>query len=166
MRLTLPRRAISAAVRASMRAAEDRTLAQTKKMAQDTLAYAAKVSPQWTGTFAANWRLAINKSRPGNSNNEVATDAEREVPQASERDSVAVNTAINSSGSRLSRLKVGDRIYLSTVARNQDGDEYHWDVEGGLIRFRKDNPTARANKGRILELAKAHLRAQYAGKIR
>lgn len=166
MRLTMPRKAISEAVRASMRAAEDRTLTETKKMAQATLAFAAKVSPQWTGTFAANWRLSINKARPGNSNDEVARDYEREFPQASERDPVAVNTAINSSGAKLSGLKLGDRIYLSTVARNQDGEEYHWDVEGGLIRFRKDNPTARANKGRILELAKAYLKARYVGKIR
>lgn len=166
MRLTMPRRAVSEAVRASMRAAEDRTLAQTKKMAQDTLAFAAKVSPQWTGTFAANWRLSINRARPGNSSDEVASDAEREFPQASERDSVAVNTAINSAGSKLSGLKLGDRIYLSTVARNQDGSEYHWDVEGGLIRFRRDNPTAKANKGRILELARLYLRARNVGKLR
>lgn len=79
---------------------------------------------------------------------------------------VAVRTAINSPGSKLSGLRLGDRIYLSTRARNEDGEEYHWDVEGGLIRFRKQNPTARANKGRILELAKLYLKARNAGRLK
>lgn len=166
MRLTFPRKAVAEAVRASMRAAENRTLSATKKMAQDTLAFAAKKSPQWTGTFAANWRLSINRARPGNSSDEVARDFEREFPDAKEGDMVAVRTATNSPGSKLSGLRLGDRIYLSTRARNEDGEEYHWDVEGGLIRFRKQNPTARANKGRILELAKLYLKARNAGKLK
>lgn len=166
MRLTLPRKAIAAQVHATMVAAAARTLAETKRMAYDTLMFAAKHSPQWTGTYAANWRLSINKPRPGNNVDEVATDAEREHPQSREGGLVAVRTVANSPGSKLSGLKLGDRIFLSTRAANADGEEYHWDVEGGLIRFREDNPTARANKGRILELARLNLKARNAGKLR
>ena len=166
MRITFPRKAIAASIRASLAKAEARTLRDVKKMARDTLEYAARVSPQWTGTFAANWRLSINRPRPGNSSDTVARKLDRVTPRYQEGDQWAINKATGSSGAALSGLRLGKAIYLSTRATNSDGDEYHWDVEGGLIRFRKDNPTARANKGRILELAKVHLRAQYAGKIR
>lgn len=166
MRITFPRKAIAASIRASLSKAEATTLKNVKKMAKDTLEYAARVSPQWTGTFAANWRLSIDRPRPGNSADTVARKIDRVIPIYEEGDQWAINKATGSSGAALSGLHLGQAIYLSTRATNSDGDEYHWDVEAGRIRFRKDNPTARANKGRILELAKAHLRAQYAGKIR
>ncbi len=166
MRITFPRKAIAASIRAGLAKAEARTLRDVKKMARDTLEYAARVSPQWTGTFAANWRLSIDKPRPGNSADTVARQTDRVTPRYGEGDQWSINKAASSSGAALSGLHLGQAIYLSTRATNSDGESYHWDVEGGLIRFRKDNPTARANKGRILELAKAHLRAQYAGKIR
>lgn len=166
MRITFPRKAIAASIRVGLAKAETRTLRDIRKMAQDTLEYAARVSPQWTGTFAANWRLSIGRPRPGNSADVVAREFDRVTPKYSEGDQWAINKATSSSGAALSGLQLGQAIYLSTRAANSDGEEYHWDVEGGLIRFREDNPTARANGGRILELAKAYLKARYAGKIR
>lgn len=165
MRLTFGKK-ISEMVKGSMVAAKDRTLADTKRMAQDTLEYAAKISPQYSGTFASNWRLSINVPRAGTHEKPYNYWTPRPGSPEQEGSQPAVSKAMSSPGVKLSGLKLGDRIYLATAAYSADGEQYHWDIEGGLVRFRADNPTARFSKGQILELARQHLKALNAGKLR
>lgn len=166
MRITFGRK-MSDMLKVVIEKAEDMTLAETKAMARDTLAYASKISPQFTGTFASNWRLSINREATTGFRARVGRKRQGPSdPAKQEGDEPAVGLASNSIGSKLSGLKLGDSIYLAVRAVGEDGQEYHWDIESGRINFRSVNPTAKRSKGQIRELARQYLRAKYAGKIR
>lgn len=157
---------------------EKASLNQAKKIMQDALWFAAAHSPQHSGTFASNWRLGINKPRVGDTkSNALAQHGERYTyhlagdrwetgkstyKRKKEGDPEAITKATGSLGSKLTTLKMGDRIYLSTIAINSDtGENYTWEVEDGKIKFREANPSARAWKGKISKKTSSYIRNKY-----
>lgn len=161
MRLTL-RKKFSDMLAASMVAAEKRTLRMSKDVATFALAYAATTSPQYSGTFASNWRLSINSPKPGLSRAGLSRGQEALSDPFQEGDSLAVGKAVNSSGSKLSQLRLGDRVFLSTSATNDEGEQYSFDIEQGVMRFRSVNPSG----GKVLERTQQQLKVQFAGALK
>ena len=134
-------------------AAKTMTLAATKDIAREALYYAVMTSPQSSGTYAANWRLSIGSPRPGNIRKRLSSGQEITNDPYQEGDTPAVTEAINSRGSRLSGLKLREKVYLSTRALNESGEDYTWDIEAGFMKFRPVNRSG----GRVLARTMDHL---------
>ena len=126
-----------------------------KSAAAAALKEAAMTTPQYSGDLAANWRLSINRARPG------TASAGTTGSPAYEGHPAAVVEAINSPGAKLSALRVGDTVYLSTWgehkneigsdgARDSYTEGYAGLVEREQITFRNVNPS----RGHILARAR------------
>lgn len=179
MKITFSKR-FSDTLHTYMKSAEKRTLDRTREMARYALMWAAEHSPQYTGTYASNWRLSVERSTPGNNKRKTQKWVPRVGKQNQnlerwqriigdayqEGDNPAVTRAVNSLGNKLSTLRLGQRVFLATSATNEDGEHYEWDIEAGLIRFRAVNPTARENKGKVLQKAIQAMKARYQGAIK
>lgn len=145
--------------RKHLKAVETRTLDHTREIAQAALDVAARTSPQKTGRFASNWRLAIGQPKANNYRPAVSRGQRATNSWFQEGDDPAVSRALNGLGSKLSGLRLGDKVFLSTAAVNPEtGDNYAWDIEAGIMRFRSVNPSG----GRVLvrALAAARKRAR------
>lgn len=127
-----------------------------KAAADAALREAASTTPQYSGDLASNWRLSINRARPGRASAGLQGGA-----PLYEGHPAAVHEAINSPGARLSGLRVGDTVYLSTFgehvnvvdnagARDTYTEAYAGLVEREQITFRSVNPS----RGHILARAR------------
>jgi hypothetical protein len=125
------------------------------------LEYAARTSPQYTGTYASNWRLSIGSPKPGNN------DWHGKDFGLSEGDPQAVNEAINARGNKLSGLRAGEAVFLSTRGINKaEGEDYTWDIEANIMKFRDVNPSKGAVVARTVKEMGKYIKEARALKIR
>lgn len=123
---------------------------KTREAAYAGLETAAETSPQFSGTFASNWRLSIGSPRPGKNRYSATPDTAEE-----EGNLWAVDQATGSPGARLSGLHIGGTVFLSTQA--QHSEQYAWKVENNMINFRDVNPSG----GRVLMRARDAIRLRF-----
>ena len=149
------------ALAASLTRTSEYALTKVKVVMYRALDYAARTSPQYTGTYASNWRLSIGAPKPGNN------DWHGKDFGLSEGDSQAVNEAINARGNKLSGLRAGQRVFLSTRGFNKvEGEDYTWDIEANIMKFREVNPSKGAVVARTIVQMKRYIQEVKAAKIR
>ena len=149
------------ALAASLTRTSEYALTKVKVVMYRALDYAARTSPQYTGTYASNWRLSIGAPKPGNN------DWHGKDFGLSEGDPQAVNEAINARGNKLSGLRAGQRVFLSTRGFNKvEGEDYTWDIEANIMKFREVNPSKGAVVARTIVQMKRYIQEVKAAKIR
>ena len=149
------------ALAASLTRTSEYALTKVKAVMYRALDYAARTSPQYTGTYASNWRLSIGAPKPGNN------DWHGKDFGLSEGDSQAVNEAINARGNKLSGLRAGQKVFLSTRGFNKvEGEDYTWDIEANIMKFREVNPSKGAVVARTIVQMKRYIQEVKAAKIR
>ena len=149
------------ALAASLTRTSEYALTKIKVVMYRALDYAARTSPQYTGTYASNWRLSIGAPKPGNN------DWHGKDFGLSEGDPQAVNEAINARGNKLSGLRVGQKVLLSTRGFNKvEGEDYTWDIEANIMKFRDVNPSKGAVVARTIIQMKRYIQEVKAAKIR
>ena len=149
------------AIAASLTRTTEYALTKIKAVMYRALEYAARTSPQYSGTYASNWRLSIGAPKPGNN------DWHDKDFGLSEGDSRVVNEAINARGNKLSGLRMGQKVFLSTRGFNkEDGEDYTWDIESNIMRFRDVNPSKGAVVARTVSQMQRYIREVKAMKIR
>ena len=149
------------ALAAALTRTSEYALTKVKVVMYRALDYAARTSPQYTGTYASNWRLSIGAPRPGNN------DWHGKDFGLSEGDSQAVNEAINARGNKLSGLRAGQKVFLSTRGLNKtEGEDYTWDIEANIMKFRDVNPSKGAVVARTIIQMQRYIQEVKATKIR
>ena len=149
------------ALAASLTRTSEYALTKVKAVMYRALDYAARTSPQYTGTYASNWRLSIGAPKPGNN------DWHGKDFGLSEGDPQAVNEAINARGNKLSGLRTGQKVFLSTRGLNKtEGEDYTWDIEANIMKFRDVNPSKGAVVARTIIQMKRYIQEVKATKIR
>lgn len=149
------------ALAASLTRTSEYAMTKVKAVMYRALDYAARTSPQYTGTYASNWRLSIGAPKPGNN------DWHGKDFGLSEGDSQAVNEAINARGNKLSGLRAGQKVFLSTRGFNKvEGEDYTWDIEVNIMKFRDVNPSKGAVVARTVSQMKRYIQEVKATKIR
>lgn len=149
------------ALAASLTRTSEYALTKVKVVMYRALDYAARTSPQYTGTYASNWRLSIGAPKPGNN------DWHGKDFGLSEGDPQAVNEAINARGNKLSGLRAGQKVFLSTRGLNKtEGEDYTWDIEANIMKFRDVNPSKGAVVARTIIQMKRYIQEVKAAKIR
>lgn len=149
------------ALAAALTRTTEYALTKVKTVMYRALDYAARTSPQYTGTYASNWRLSIGAPKPGNN------DWHGKDFGLSEGDSQAVNEAINARGNKLSGLKAGQKVFLSTRGFNKvEGEDYTWDIEANIMKFREVNPSKGAVVARTIVQMRRYIQEVKAAKIR
>lgn len=149
------------ALAAALTRTTEYALTKVKTVMYRALDYAARTSPQYTGTYASNWRLSIGAPKPGNN------DWHGKDFGLSEGDSQAVNEAINARGNKLSGLRAGQKVFLSTRGFNKvEGEDYTWDIEANIMKFREVNPSKGAVVARTIVQMRRYIQEVKAAKIR
>lgn len=149
------------ALAASLTRTSEYALTKVKVVMYRALDYAARTSPQYTGTYASNWRLSIGAPKPGDN------DWHGKDFGLSEGDPQAVNEAINARGNKLSGLRAGQKVFLSTRGLNKtEGEDYTWDIEANIMKFRDVNPSKGAVVARTIIQMKRYIQEVKAAKIR
>lgn len=149
------------AITAALTKSKDLALTKVKMVMYRALEYAARTSPQYSGTYASNWRLSIGAPKPGNNDRH---DTDRDLSEGS---SSAVNEALNARGNKLSALRLGQAVFLSTRGINKGiGEDYTWDIEANIMKFRDVNPSGGAVVARTVKEIKKYIREVKAMKIR
>jgi len=149
------------ALAAALEKSKELTLSRVKLVMYRALEYAARTSPQYSGTYASNWRLSIGTPKPGNN------DWHGKDWGLREGDPHAVNEAINARGNKLSALRSGQAVFLSTRGLNkEEGEDYTWDIEANLMKFRDVNPSRGAVVARTVSQMQRYIREVKAMKIR
>lgn len=95
------------------------------------------LSPQYSGDFAANWRMSVNKIdttfQPG-----VFPEMQFPADAPFQRgDAPAILHAIKANDGRLNGAKLGDTLWLANSAEHHD--LYAWKLEDGFIKLRPVN---------------------------
>ena len=152
------------ALAAALSRTTELALTKVKAVMYRALEYAARTSPQYSGTYASNWRLSIGAPKPGNK------DWHGKDWGLSEGDSYAVNEAINARGNKLSGLRMGQKVFLSTRGFNKEtGEDYTWKIEAdspNILRFRDVNPSGGAVVERTVAQMQRYIQEVKAMKIR
>lgn len=100
--------------------------------------YAVQISPQYSGDFAANWKLNLNT---------VDTSAELGLfrvlgsdnrPFRSEGHKEAVQYALNANRGRAAPFKLGDSVFISNSSDHGE-DNYTFRIWDNTIKFRPVN---------------------------
>ena len=102
---------------------------------QDGLEYAAMTSPQYSGAFASNWRLALNKEVAGKAKSEGPLDDPLE-----EGNEGSLGAAFQSKET-VKAWTPKDVVYLSTWSEDERGASYSWKIEANVMNFRQENPS-------------------------
>ena len=78
-----------------------------------------------------------------------------------------MNEALNARGNKLSALRAGQAVFLSTRGINKGiGEDYTWDIEANIMKFRDVNPSGGAVVARTVKEIKKYIREVKAMKIR
>lgn len=114
---------------------------------------ALKRSPQYSGDFVANWKLAVNKYsttfREG-----IFPDKQFPAEHPFQRmDAQPILYAIDANKGALNTARLGDTLWLSNSAMHHD--LYAWKLEDGLIRLRPVNYGGEGPLRQVRELMKA-----------
>lgn len=146
---------------------QEETLDRVRAVMYRALEYAAKTSPQYTGTYASNWRLSRNKPAPGNIDLHDKDKASELDAAVGEGNYAAVARALSARGNKLSTLTKEDKIYLSTRGYNRiSKEDYTWDIESNSMRFRDVNPSRGRVVGRTVDKIKEYIREARAQKLK
>ena len=149
------------AMAAALEKSKELALSRVKWVMYRALEYAAKTSPQYTGTYASNWRLSINSPKPGNK------DWHGKDWGLHEGSSHAVNEALKSPGHKLSGLRSGEAVFLSTRGFNKEtGEDYTWDIETNTMKFRDVNESKGAVVARTVKEMNKYIKEARALKVR
>jgi len=149
------------ALAAALEKSKALALHRVKWVMYRALEYAARTSPQYTGTYASNWRLSIGSPKPGNS------DWHGKDFGLSEGSPWAVSEALNARGNKLSNLRSGEAVFLSTRGLNKEtGEDYTWDIESNTMRFRDVNPSKGSVVARTVKEMSKYIKEARALKIR
>lgn len=149
------------ALAAALTRTTEYALTKVKAVMYRALDYAARTSPQYTGTYASNWRLSIGAPKPGNN------DWHGKDFGLSEGDSQAVNESLTARGNKLSGLRAGQKVFLSTRGVNRaEGEDYTWDIEANIMKFRDVNPSRGAVVARTITQMRRYIQEVKATKIR
>jgi hypothetical protein len=107
----------------------------------------ALYSAQYSGDFAANWKVSINNEPPPPFEEGVihsrldptyygSKDTGKFTPSIM-GDPAAISHTLEQAAGRMSRFKLGDTIWLSNSARHDE--LYAWKIENNEIKFRPGN---------------------------
>lgn len=111
-------------------------------------------SPQYSGDFAANWRLSVNAI---DVSFHPQVFPEKEFPTKvpfKMGDSPAIMYAISQNTGRLSEAVLGDTLWLANTASHDE--LYAWKIENNLVRLRPENFGGEGPLGRAREYIKTH----------
>ncbi|UCV26798.1 hypothetical protein [Ferribacterium limneticum] len=138
-------------------AAERKATLKLKVIGGHALRWLATNSPQYSGDFAANWKVAINGIDLTFNDHAVSaagTAKARSVGQIVEGHDAAmfqqgsapaVSFSFSHGGPVINRARVGDTITISNSAVHDE--PYAWKIEKNQIKFRDENPDG----GRVIE---------------
>lgn len=94
-------------------------------------------SPQYSGDFAANWRLSVNKIDVAFQSG-IFPDKQFPTENPFQRgDTEAVYYALNGNLGKLENASFGDTLWIANSS--QHDDLYAWKIEDNLIRLRPQN---------------------------
>jgi hypothetical protein len=136
-----------------------RAIAKLTKAVRDTVVgtghegieYAARRSPQYSGAFAGNWRLALNQMNTGRGTSSRDDTPLAEGTESSIRGALASKSAIEGWTPK-------DVVYLATSSMDADtGKSYSWDIEANVMKFRSVNPSKGAVRARSLGVMAGYL---------
>lgn len=123
---------------------QTQTEAQIKGLAIVMFKKVLEYSPQYSGDFAANWRISLNnvdQTPPEWTAKELLTNLPASTTyfdspfKAGSRP--AINVALGTNSRKLDNFKLGDTVFISN---NSYHDEpYAWLIEGNKIKFRPGN---------------------------
>lgn len=143
---------------------QTQTKAQMKGLAIVMFKRVLEYSPQYSGDFAANWRISLNNidnSPPEWTSGELLANlptvqSSFDSPfKAGSRP--AINIALTTNARKLDGFELGDTIYISN---NSVHDEpYAMLIEGNQIRFRP------GNYGAVVQRAYSFMTAKYSGPL-
>lgn len=110
-------------------------------------------SPQFSGDFAANWKVAVNgidssfrAEALGEPEMEVGTFGHLQRSSVRQQgDMGAVKYAVAAGGPIINRAKLGDFITIANSAQHDQA--YAWKIENNQIKFRDENPEG----GRVIQ---------------
>ena len=119
--------------------------------------YIVKISPQYSGDFAANWKYNLGSE---DKNFDEVFSLKHDFggyPYSTkgQGDPTAVNYAYISNSGKDAGFNLTSKAYISNSAVHSE--PYAWDIENGVIKFRKDV----GNHGHIRAETMAHLVAKF-----
>lgn len=156
--------AFQSAVTRAIEAKRQQLALKVRDVAEESLKYATDTAPQFSGTFAGNFRLSVSAPNPGRDQKPYDYWAPLGGSQQ-EGDAGAVGRAKAGSAGALNGYKFGQAIYLSTTASNaEDNENYAWDIEANIMRFRPVNPSRGRVLGRTKEHAARYAKTKFKGK--
>lgn len=156
--------AFQAAVAKAVEAKRAQLAEKVKLVAEESLKYATETSPQFSGTFVGNFRLSVSAPNPGRDQKPYDYWTPPGGSQQ-EGDAGAVGRAKAGSAGALNGYKFGQAIYLSTTALSaEDNENYAWDIEANIMRFRPVNPSRGRVLGRTKEHAVRYAKTKFKGK--
>lgn len=140
------------------------TKAQVKGLAIVMFKRLLEYSPQYSGDFAANWRISLNKvdnHPPEWTGGELMLNLPASQTYAGSPFKAgsrpAINLALTSNARKLDGFELGDTVYFSN---NSTHDEpYAWKIENNEIKFRP------GNAGAVVERAYAYMVGRYTGQL-
>lgn len=122
------------------------------------LGEAVKTSSQYSGDFAANWKLSRNRI---DTTFQAGIFPEKTFPVPEGQspfqrgDMQPMMYAVRASTGVLAGAKLGDTLWLSNSATH-NGDTYAWKLEGNLIRLRPVNYGGEGPLRQVREYMKVH----------
>lgn len=111
-------------------------------------------SPQYSGDFAANWRVSINTPDTRFDVGAIVLTPKKGFKPFIQGDMPAINRAISNADGNLDAFHLGDTIWIANSARHDE--LYAWKIEDNQISFRP------GNYGETLRLTLDDLRITYA----
>lgn len=156
--------AFQSAVTKALEVKRQQLALKVQDVAEESLKYATDTAPQYSGTFAGNFRLSVGSPNPGRDRKPHDYYTPLGGPQQ-EGDGAAIGRARAGSGGVLNGYKFGQAIYLSTTALSAEHNEnYAWDIEANIMRFRPVNPSRGRVLGRTKEHAARYAKTKFKGK--
>ncbi len=110
---------------------------KARNLAYSALLYALDRSAQYSGDFAANWKLKVGSA---DTSFQTGIFPEQQFPAKSPYimgDTPAMAHAIAANIGKLSGFKLGETIFLSNSSEHHE--QYAWKIENNRIKFRAGN---------------------------
>ena len=127
-----------------VKSVEAKVVLKTKGTAVKALQWLTTHSPQFSGDFAANWKVAVNGVDA--SFEDHAVSAKWTDPRGSafgiapfkQGDRPAIDYAVQRGFPQIAKVKFGDYVMLSNSALHDEA--YAWKIENNQVKFRPENP--------------------------
>lgn len=134
---------------------EEEATNKLREIATQALFWLSTHSPQYTGDFAANWKVKANGLDTSFDAGVITskwTDPRGSafgVNPYRQGDQAAIAYATGHGLSEIMQVKVGGYVTLANSAFHDEG--YAWKIEGNLIKFRPENREGGRVIGRFVE---------------